>query len=720
MKKYIIILSVLFNTILPAQNGRISGTVSDDKGNLVIGANVLLKGTLIGIATNAEGKFIIKGLKEGKYILTVSMIGYEKYESDTLKIHDATLSHDVVLKPAAYEFDQVIVSASKYKQQLLDLPVSALSIDAQRFSEKNFTTLDKALRYASGVNVTLDQVSIRGSSGYSRGAGSRVLVALDGIPIYTGDTGEIIWELIPTTEIGSVEVVKGAASSIYGSTAIGGAINVLSKEITSNPLTFINTYIGAYADPSHEQWKWSNDTRLYSGITLSHSRRFEKLGISLSFSRIEDKGYRLNDWDTKYIGYLKAKYDFSPSTSLSFIGTGFVRDRGTFNFWKDVDNALRPPDGDVGQEQPSERFIFGLALDHVFDKDLSISFKPSLYTTHWKDETEAANNSTSNLFRSELLANYNLVDESKLIIGLEGQYGKTESDIFGNRTSGGFAAFAQADYNFDFPLKLIFGLRYDWTKVGYIDPEGSVSPKFGLNYKLSELTVLRGSYGQGFRAPTLAEAFTSTSASGILVKPNPELKSETSYSFELGINHKFTNSFSFDLALFNNEYEDMIEPRIDTDGQVIFDNVTKARIQGFETNMMLSFLERKILFDIGYTYLWARDIENDTFLKYRSRHNLVTRLNLYPGIFVLGADFRFASKVEEIDWELVEFGLVKDGDARVDIYVLDLRGGVNLFSLNIPGRVFLNFNNILNYNYVEMIGNLSPIRNYSLSLELLL
>jgi iron complex outermembrane receptor protein len=303
---------------------------------------------------------------------------------------------------------------------------------------------------------------------------------------------------------------------------------------------------------------------------------------------------------------------------------------------------------------------------------------------------------------------------------LEGQYGKTESDIFGNRTSGGFAAFAQADYNFEFPLKLIFGVRYDYTKVGYIDPESSVSPKVGLNYKLGSSTVLRGSYGKGFRAPTLAEAFTSTSASGILVKPNPELKSERAYSFELGVNHTFSRSFSLDLALFNNYYEDMIEPRIDSDGQVIFDNVTEARIQGFETNLVFSFLERKLLFDIGYTYLWARDIENDTFLKYRSRHNLVSKLNVYPGIFILGADFRFASKVEEIDWELVEFGLVKDGDTRVDIYVLDLRGGINMFTLGIPGRLFLNFNNILNYNYVEMIGNLSPIRNFSLSLELLL
>jgi outer membrane cobalamin receptor len=67
-----------------------------------------------------------------------------------------------------------------------------------------------------GVNLVDDQLSIRGSSGYSRGAGARVLMAIDGLPFYTGDTGEIIWEAVPVNEIETVEIIKGASSSLYG------------------------------------------------------------------------------------------------------------------------------------------------------------------------------------------------------------------------------------------------------------------------------------------------------------------------------------------------------------------------------------------------------------------------------------------------------------------------------------------------------------------------
>ena len=115
-------------------------------------------------------------------------------------------------------------------------------IPSDEFSKKNISNLENALRYVPGVNMTEDQISIRGSSGYSRGAGSRVLLALDGIPFYTGDTGETIWEMIPTAVIKRVEIIKGAASSLYGSTAIGGVINVITNDIPKNPPTFFKVF----------------------------------------------------------------------------------------------------------------------------------------------------------------------------------------------------------------------------------------------------------------------------------------------------------------------------------------------------------------------------------------------------------------------------------------------------------------------------------------------
>ena len=131
--------------------------------------------------------------------------------------------------------------------------------------------MEDALRYVPGINMVDDQISIRGSSGYSRGTGSRVLLALDGLPFYTGDTGETIWEAIPTTEIKRVEIIKGAASSLYGSSAIGGVINAISRDISPYPVTTLNGFTGLYDQPYYQGWNWSGEMRPFNGLTIAHS-----------------------------------------------------------------------------------------------------------------------------------------------------------------------------------------------------------------------------------------------------------------------------------------------------------------------------------------------------------------------------------------------------------------------------------------------------------------
>ena len=120
---------------------------------------------------------------------------------------------------------------------------------------------------------------------------------------------------------------------------------------------------------------------------------------------------------------------------------------------------------------------------------------------------------------------------------------------------------------------------------------------------------------------------------------------------------------------------------------------------------------------MSYSYLWARDIEKNKPLKYRPRNTFYAKADFSLDNFSAGADFRYWSRVEEIDEELINLGLVPDGELRVEVFVLDLRAGYNLDFEGVPLKVFLNANNVLNYNYVELIGNLAPIRNYSLSVE---
>ncbi|MGE5430203.1 MAG: TonB-dependent receptor [Syntrophomonadaceae bacterium] len=719
MKLIPVILICLFclkDTI--AQTGTIYGRITDGKGASLAGANVVVLGTTIGASTDTSGRYILSGLKSGTYRIEISMIGYMKSISHEVEVGRTPVELNFSLEETAIQSKQVIVTASKYEQQLSELPVSASILSSSDITDRNLISLDYALRYVPGVNMNYDQVSIRGSSGYSRGAGTRVLVAMDGIPLYTGDTGEIIYEIIPVTQIERVEIIKGAASSLYGSTAIGGVINVITRDIPEKPHLYIKGYYGMYDHPSYKEWDWSGELRPYNGQTLVHSNTIGNLGYVLSLTRSENLGYRQDDYFKRYTGFIKTDYKLSQLSTLTFMGSYLGQNRGNFIYWKDSRHVLQPRDVDQGQKVKSNRYMLAAMYKNVFSPDFFLKVRASYYRTKWQDETSSRDTSTTGLLEGEVQTNYRIIKNLFLTTGVESGTGKVNSNLFGKPGSFNIGAYLQAEYRFPFPLTLTAGARYDFSRLDTLKGFDSFSPKAALNYKLSENTSLRASVGKGFRAPTLAEAFTSTTAGGIKIKPNPGLNPETSISIEAGINHNFGSFINSDLAIFQNEYYHFIEPGVDpVDGLVRFRNLTRARIQGLEANLVFSLIPDKLSLSTNYTYLWARDIERNLPLKYRPRHQAQALLNFNVGSFEIGTDFRYWSKIEALDFELVDLGVVIDGDKRVPVYLLDFRTGYNLLSLGLPGKVFLNINNLLNYNYIEIIGNLSPIRNASLSLE---
>lgn len=702
------------------QNLSISGTVTDTANNVLPGVNVKITGTNFGSATGVNGSYYIGKLKPGKYSLEFSSIGYKTKRIYNLDLHIKSQVINIILDQQPIISQQVIVTASKYAQRLSDLPVSASVIHADLFEKKDINDLEDAMRYVPGVNMIDDQISIRGSSGYSRGAGTRVLLAIDGIPYYTGDTGEIIWEIIPTPEIDRVEIIKGASSSLYGSSAIGGVINVITKGIGSKPVTYIKTNIGAYDKPSYSIWDWSKEVRTFSGITAAHSERIGKLGLSLSITRLSDMSYKQSGYYTRYIGFLKGIYDFSPSSSLTLLANSMNQHDGTFLYWKDSRNALVPPDANQGESVTSGRYMAGAIYKNIITKDFFINIRGSYYRNDWSDQTSAHNNSLSNLYRLEVQSNANLFRNFVLVSGIEVTADNVHSNIFSNEASSGFGIYSQADYKFELPLSATFGIRYDYSKLSNQIGVSAVSPKAGLNYRVSDRLSLRSSFGTGFRAPTLSEAFTSTTTGGITIVPNYDLKPETNWSFEVGANWQINNYIDLDAAIFNNEYYNFIEPNFVSNSLFAqFQNITRARIQGFEFNSSSTFFDDRLKLELSYTYLWARDLDLNQALKYRPRHLALASLDYTLGDLDIGADFRYSSKVEQMDFELVSLGVIKDGTKRVDIQVLDLRAGYNLNQFGIPAKIYINANNIFNYNYVELIANIAPIRNYSISMEFL-
>ena len=710
MKILIFLFLLAIESLAQQRTGNLTGKVIDaETKQPILGVNVIIENTFLGSATDANGKFIIKNIPPGKYILKLSAIGYETQTMEIIISPSQEINILIEMKPTTYTIEPVVVTATKREQTLSEIPISTNVVESNLISTRNNLQIDDILRYVPGVNMIQYQINIRGSSGYSRGTGTRVLILFDGMPFLTGDAGEIIWEAIPVWQIDRIEIVKGAGSALYGSNAIGGVINVITKETSQRKNFRFRTYFGMYDKPYYTQWRWSEKDRFYYGGFASFNGTIGNIGTLIHIQRGIDEGYKQNQNYHRWNLFTKFKYNFSAYSTINFIFNYLRQKNETFFYWKNLRNALRPRDEDIGAMVNSERFNTLAQFKKILTSNLFYIARIGFFRNKWNDNATPQNRSTAGLTNYEFQINYQPNEKHYLILGIDGTFNLVKSSLFGKRNSHSIALYIQDEFKTSEKFTITYGLRNDLYKLDTLKYTGQVNPKFSVLYKLSEMLNLRSSFGTGFRAPAISEAFTSTTAAGVTVKPNPSLKPERAISFEIG--SRFINPFaSVDISIFWNHYWNLIEPVFDVDGKIIFKNVTEARIQGAEIGLNL-FSTSPINFSLGYTYLHPWDLSEDAILKYRPRHIFYANGNLNYKFLFAGVDFRFISKYERID-ELLKL-IVPDAEERVPIYVVDARAGVNFKNL----RVFFNVNNLLQYNYVEIVGNLAPIRNFNLSVE---
>jgi outer membrane receptor for ferrienterochelin and colicins len=704
------------------QTGSIGGRVTDaSSGGPLPGVNVRLVGTSRGTITDPEGRFLVTRIPPGTYSVTCSFVGYTRGSVTPVVVSaDQTTEIAISLKPLPIQTEPVVVTASRREQSLQDVPVSISSMDASVISTRNFITVDEALRYVPGVNLAEYQVSIRGSSGYSRGVGSRVLLLIDGVPFLTGDTGELNFETIPIGQVDRIEVVKGASSALYGSSALGGVINVLTRPIPETPSTRVRVYGGLYGAPSFSAWDWNGGTRFLDGQALTHSFRSGDAGVMLHVARTADDGFRRNDYRRRYNAYVKTTLQLGTYEDLSLTGNLLHQTRGSFLYWKDLENALVPPDVQLDDIVQSTRFFLAAQYRTRAAGDLFLTARGLWFRNNWNDTIDTlANNSRSDVLRLDLQATWTPAKDHIVTFGIDGNLEGVDADLFGHRTGGGVALYAQDDLVPLPDLTLTLGGRWDYQDRDSLEANSQFNPKAGLVYIPVAGTFLRASYGRGFRTPSVAEAFIVTQAGGLDIIPNPALRAERSSSIEAGISQFLGEAAILDAAIFQTDFRDLIEPRFIPVGGTLkgqFNNVTKARVRGMEVSARLGFFSRALLMDVGYTYVYPRDLNLGDILKYRPRHILYAGGTGRLGMFTFGADFRYLSRVENID---EEFGLfVNDADARVAIYTVDARCTADFSATGAPVTATLNVNNLLQYNYVEWIGNLSPPRAFTLTLDM--
>ena len=162
------------------------------------------------------------------------------------------------------QIGQIVVSANKTEQRIAELTVSMELIKSGDFLKTHITDAQELINKTSGIEVLDGQASIRGGSGFSYGVGSRVLALIDGLPVLSPDAGNIKWQYLPLENISQVEIIKGASSVLYGSSALNGIINFRTADATNIPVTEFFAETGIFGKPENTNWKWWDSPRIFS------------------------------------------------------------------------------------------------------------------------------------------------------------------------------------------------------------------------------------------------------------------------------------------------------------------------------------------------------------------------------------------------------------------------------------------------------------------------
>lgn len=570
-----------------AQKGTLTGTIVDDEtGETLIGASVFWSGDrTVGTIADDNGKYELK-IPAGRQRVVFSYTGMK---TDTLTVNikeNETTKLDVTLRDASKELGVVVVSAGKFEQKLEDLTVSMEVLKPDLIENKNTTSIETALEQTPGLVILDSEPQIRGGSGFNFGVGSRVGVLVDDLPVLVGDVGKAEWGFIPVENLEQVEVIKGASSVLYGSSALSGVINVRTAYPKAKPQTKVNVYTGMYSTPErkHAKW-WGNEMPIYSGINFFHSRKFDQLDVVVGGNALYDHGFigpppvkELLQPDTitnEDVSERKGRFNFNlryrPKNveGLSFgVNGNFMKTHSNFSLvWLDTDTGIYSAYPGTMTLSDQTMMYVDPFITYYSKKGYRHSFKSRIFYTDNQNGNNQSNTSTVYFGDYQFQRKFTSIEDLTLTAGLAGNYTMSEAQLYSgsgtpNNTARNFAAYLQLDKKF---LKLVsasLGVRYEYYQIN--DQEFVVKPVFrgGLNCKVGQESYIRGSFGQGYRFPTIAEKFIVTNAGGLGVFPNPSLGPETSWNGELGFKQglKIWRFVGYlDIAGFWQEYYDAME-----------------------------------------------------------------------------------------------------------------------------------------------------------------
>ena len=566
-----------------------------------------------------------------------------------------------------FELSEVVVTGTKTERRLKDTPVITEVITRSEIEATGAENIGEVLEHQAGIVIHRDAhgdgVQLQGL------ASDYVLLLLDGEPQVGRIAGKLDLARISVENVERIEVVKGASSALFGSAAMGGVINVITRKASSPfAVQFTNSFEEYNAIDSRGTIELKRD-KLNTLFTLTANRRNP---IDLDES----------DLSTTIDGYqnlthsARAEYQLTPKATLLFSGQYFAQAQ---NGVSETDSIIFDRLGDID--------TFSGSIGTGYQLGLRSQLIGKIYATRYRDEStvidrETARTASSNvtiqdLIKGEAQFDTALGSKNQLTVGAELIFENLESQRItgGEKNVTTDSLFFQNEFRPVANLALVLGGRFDYhSEFGT-----HFSPKLSGMYRVTSDFTIRSSFGQGFRAPDFKDLYLdfSNPTSGYQVLGNPDLQPEASGSWNLGLEYQFKAALLGRVHLYRNNLKNLIEAeRIGKSvlggSKFQYFNVSQAFTEGIEVEVSTRSIAG-FSATVGYVYLKGEDKETGLALLNRSKHsgNLKLGYKNRDAGFNVDLRGRYASR-----WGFFDDGdnVLEDEEYAPSNWIWNLRG----------------------------------------------
>jgi len=614
----ITIVFLLIPIIANAEGSNLSGSITDrDSGEPLGYVNVFFEGTDIGTTTNEEGYFSFSELPFDKGTLKVTMMGYETL-SQLIQLPTDKLI-DIRLEKTLIEMSSIVITGTRTERYLKDVPVTTQVLKGHKLRESGAIDVSHVLNELTGVSVVENQF---GTGIELSGFGAdHILVMVDGMEILGRTNGQLDISQIATDQIERIEVVKGASSALYGSEAMGGIINIITKKPQGKFGFSANGDAGSYG-------RYNGNLTVMGGLGNWRSKLYFNTrrygGNDLNNNSLWENGSEY----TKYNSGLRLENPQILKGILRLDSKIFIENQilNTENIFEDVTDNLRFANR-LEYEGNRENLQYKTGIEYSYYDHLYEQF---FIPTNFK---KSSDRTIDDLFQSDMTFQFN--KQNHLLnggIGFEIETIESNRITEGNNNSNLIYGFGQDEWQFTPKFTLLSGARFDNHSIygNYF------SPKVSIMYKPEPISRIRFSYGQGFKAPSFKELYLDFKILqvGYYVVGNPDLEPELSNSFIIDLERWHTNLYHGRINIFYNEINNLIDyvsNGYDEQGLHVWQtaNIYKAITKGFDIDLTY-FFTRKIEFAVGYSYLDTWDVDNESPINLKAKHkgNFKLRMQL--------------------------------------------------------------------------------------------